>query len=329
MQQTVQWGNATSYQVELQGQNNFNGNVAVELRGSSGNPVPAGITAAPLSVALTPQNPIATMSLAVGTTAVATPPGENALQIRASSPGATTRTRNITLGVTRIPGAFEYRETMSSPTATCGNNVANATFSNIGTPANPDFRVTFSVPPGGAANSTPAIPAVFFLFSPPPACVGVALHPSTGANTQPSLSWYNLGFSENLGGPPIPGRIANPMLNWHQFWFSQDQSLLLLVTKLPLATPTSAQEYRLFLYDAATGQQIAQTDILPRSVGMSSNLIADVCRVELNTAGDRVTVSYRNPQSLPPACPLQQSPTECEPPQPGEQCTIDTRDLAF
>lgn len=331
-QQTVQWGNATSYQVELGGQNNFNGSVVVELRGSSGNPIPPGVSSSPTTVTLSPQNPNATATLNVSTAAVATPPGNLSLQVRASSPGVTTRTRNATLRVTRTPGTFQYRATTSDATAACGNNLANATFQNIGTPADPDYRVTFFVPPGGPANSTPAIRAVYYLFSPPPACVGVALHPLTGVTGQPvppSLSWYNLGFSQNLGGPAVLDQVANPMLNWHQFWFSQDQSLLLLVTKLPLATPTSAQEYRLFLFDAATGQEVAQTDILPRSVGTSANQIADICRVELNAAGDQVTVSYRSPQSLPPSCPLQQSTTSCQPPQPGQQCLIVTRDLAF
>jgi hypothetical protein len=327
-QQTVEWGNGTTYQITLQGQNNFNGTVSVELRGSNNNPLPPGVTSSPVSVMLTPQSSSATATLNLSTVAVATQPGALTLQVRASSAGVTTRTRNVTLNVTRTPGVFTHQPTISSATATCGNNLASAALQNIGTALNPDYRVTFSVPP---ANSTSGIPAIFYLFSPAPACIGVALHPLTGVTggaVPPALSWYNLGFSQNLGAPAIPGRIANRIVNWHQFWFSQDQSLLLLATKLPLQNPADPQSYRLFLYDAATGRELANGDILPRSVGTTADPIADICRVELNSAGDTVTATYRNRLNQPATCPFSANRTGCQTGAP-QNCDVSTRNLTF
>ena len=307
-------GMGTTYQVDLQGQNNFNGTVAVELLGPGGNPLPAGVTAAPLAISLAPAAPNATATLNLSTSAVATPPGTLALQVRATSPSAITRTRNVNFTVTRTPGVFEYRPTTSGATSTCGT-VASATYGDIDSdPSRIDPGVTFTAPPGGA--STGGIRALYYLFSSPPGCVGVALHPlvsETGVMVEPALSWFNLGLSQNLGAPAIPGRVENLVdTNWHQFWFSADQSLMLLVTRLPLATPTSAQQYRLFLQDAATGQRIASTDITPRIVGTTADPIADICRAELNAAGDTVTISYRNPQGQPPTCPFAANRTGCQ-----------------
>jgi hypothetical protein len=325
---TVQWGSGTTYQVELQRQNNFNGTVAVELRGPGGNPLPAGVTAAPLAVSLTPGTANATATLNLSTGAAATPPGTLALQVRATAPGASTRTRNVNLTVTRTPGVFEYRPTSSSATSTCGI-VASATYGDIDQdPARVDPGVTFSAPPGGA--STGGIRALYYLFSSPPGCVGVALHPlvsETGVVVEPALSWFNLGHSQNLGAPAIPGGVENLVdTNWHQFWFSADQTLMLLVTRLPLATPTSAQEYRLFLHDTATGQRIAGTNIAPRIVGTTADPIADICRAELNAAGDKVTISYRNPQGQPPTCLFEENRTGCESGMP-QHCMISTTTL--
>ena len=233
-----------------------------------------------------------------------------------------------------MPGVFEYRATTSNAASTCGNNLANATYGDIDPrPNNLDLGVTFvSGPPAGP--STSGIRAVYYLFSPQPACVGVALHPLTDVTGQavpPALSWYNLSFSQNLGAPQIPGQIRNlPDINWHQFWFSQDQSLLLLVTKLPVAGADTGDA------DAGTGVQAVSLrrryGTGDRQHGTHSALgrehrRSDCRRLSRGTdgAGDRVIATYRNRENQPASCTFAVDRSDCRTGAP-QNCQVSTRD---
>ena len=333
--QSVVWGDAATFQVDLPGRGGFAGPVTLALRGAGGGPPPPGISAAVApSAAATPSAaaPAAAATLQLTTAAVATAPGPAALEVRATSPGGPSRTAALTLAVVRTPGLFVFRPPISAPSATCGG-VAGASFANIGSAGAPDFRVTFSAPPSGAGADTPATRAVFYLFSPPPGCLGVALHPLTGVTGQPvapALTWFNLGPSPAIGAPPVPDAVETLVaVNWRQFWFGPDQSLLLLLaTKKALSAPGAPQDYRLFLHDAATGAELDRQDILPRSVGTTADPVADICRVELGPSDDTVTVSYRERLGQPPTCPVAVDRTDCGA-GPPRNCRIATRTLSF
>lgn len=292
MAAAVVWGQTASYTIEVTGQNGFVGPVSLVA-----DQLPAAVTPtlSASSVTLTAGGPPQTSTLSLATTFGATPPGSSTFRVRATS-SAPTVNRNGMLIIARTGGAFA-RSTHRSASAMCGTDV-NATFQNV---AVNDFRVTFAVSnrPSGTV-STMQIPAILYAYSQAPECrIGVVMHPcqnvSCSGAGEPALSWYNLGWQAN--NPGIPDRVENlTQINWHQFWFSPDQSLLLLITKMQQAVSCVPNcphlDVRAFVHDALTGNRLGQADFRTRVMTGSSptDPIADVTGASLS--GDTVTINF-------------------------------------
>jgi hypothetical protein len=287
---SVVWGQSASYTLEVSGQNGFAGPVTLTV-----DQLPANVTPSlsASSVTLVANGPPQASTLTLPTTFGATPPGASSFRVRAMS-SAPTVTRNATLTVARTDGPF-VKSTHRSASAMCGTDV-NATYQNFGVN---DFRTTFAVSnrPAGMV-STQAIPSIFYAFSQAPDCrIGVVMHPCqqqgcTGAG-DPAFSWYNLGWQAN--NPGIPNRVQNlTQINWHQFWFNADQSLLLLVTKRQQAVTCVPNcmflDVRAFVYDALTGTRLGQEDFRTRATGALNDPTADVTGASLS--GNVVTIDY-------------------------------------
>ena len=287
---TAVWGQAASYTVEVAGQNGFSGPVALVA-----DQLPAAVTPSlsASSVTLAANGPPQTSSLSLATTFGATPPGSSTFRVQATSTAPTVR-RTATLAVARVDGAFTKSSHLSA-SSTCGADVT-ATYQSI---ALNDIRVTFEVSnrPSGMV-STQAIPSVYYAFSQAPDCrIGVVMHPCqqagcTGAG-DPALSWYNLGWQAST--PAIPQRVDNETrINWHQFWFNTDQSLLLLITKTTQAVtcaPSCAHlDMRAFVHDTLNGNRLGQVDFRTRATGSLSDPTADVSGASLS--GNVVTINF-------------------------------------
>jgi hypothetical protein len=284
------WGQSASYTVEVGGRNGFSGPVNLVV-----DQLPAGVTPtlSTSSVTLAANGPPQTSALSLATTFGATPPGSSSFRVQATSSASTVR-RNATLAVARIDGPFA-KSTHLSASSTCGADVS-ATYQSI---ALNDIRVTFEVSnrPSGT-QSTQAIPSVYYAFSQAPDCrIGVVMHPCqqagcTGAG-DPALSWYNLGWQAST--PAIPQRVENEtQINWHQFWFNADQSLLLLITKMAQAVtcvPSCPHlDMRAFVYDSLTGTRLGQVDFRTQATGSIADPTANVTGASLS--GNVVTIDF-------------------------------------
>jgi hypothetical protein len=245
------------------------------------------------SVTLAANGPPQTSSLSLATTFGATPPGSSSFRVQATSSASTVR-RNATLAVARVDGPFA-KSTHLSASSTCGADVS-ATYQSVTVN---DIRVTFEVSnrPSGT-QSTQAIPSVYYAFSQAPDCrIGVVMHPCqqagcTGAG-DPALSWYNLGWQAST--PAIPQRVENEtQINWHQFWFNADQSLLLLITKMAQAVtcvPSCPHlDMRAFVYDSLTGTRLGQVDFRTQATGSIADPTANVTGASLS--GNVVTIDF-------------------------------------
>ncbi|MGH7501351.1 MAG: hypothetical protein ACREL7_06275, partial [Longimicrobiales bacterium] len=281
------WGQTANFTADVSSLHAFNGAVTVTV-----DQLPAGIAApAPATVMLTIGGSASTtFGLAVPNAGA--PPGTSTFRVRATS-AAQPVTRNPMLVVNRVAGAFA-QATVRSGDNSCGTAVQarDSVF------AVNDIRVILTADRGGGPRSTQWIPAAFYAFAPSPSClIGVVMHPDQGGAGDPALSWYNLGFPTTTGADSMPDRLGNQtMIDWHQFWFSPDQSLLLIISKRTQAVTCVPNcphlDMRAFLYDALTGSRLGQADFRTR-VRPGSNPgdpIADVTGASL--AGSTITVDY-------------------------------------
>lgn len=286
----IVWGDSAEYEVEVSGQNGFSGPVTLSV-----HDLPAGIAPSFSSsnVSLAAGGAPQTVSLNLGTTAGGSPLGLSKFEIRASSSAPRVKA-DANLTILRIDGAFTKQPNLSTP-AGCGSSVS-ADYRSVGVN---DIRVTFKVQQPSGPVSTQAIPAVFYALSPSPDCrVGVVMHPCrtagcTGAG-EPSLSWYNLGWPSATGADPIGDQVENLAgINWHQFWFSPDSSVILVVTKMTQAVTCPPNcphlDIRVFAYDSITGRNLGQTDIRT-SAARGNDPTAEITNVDLN--GNTVTIHY-------------------------------------
>ena len=240
--------------------NGFTGPVTV-----SADQLPNG--AGPASTVVTlAANQTQTPTLSIPTAFAATVQGTSSFRIRATS-SATTRNSNQNIGVLGSNGAFT-RATHRFANASCNGSVS-AAYVSFGVN---DFRTTFTA--GGQSGQ--AIPSVFYAF-------------------QPAFSWYNLGWSTATGAPTLRQRIENETnIDWHQFWTSPDQNLLLVITKRQQAVscPPSCQflDLRAFLYDAISGNRLDQQDFRTNPTGNPGDPSANIPSATLS--GRTVTLNY-------------------------------------
>ena len=280
----VVWGQSASYEVRLTSANGFNGPVTV-----AADQLPSGAGPASAVVNLA-AGQTTTSVLSVPTASAATVQGVTPFRIRATS-SAITRSSNQQIVVLGNDGAFT-RLTHRFANETCNPGVA-AVYSQAGVNA---FQVQFTA--GGQTGQ--ASPAVFYAFAPAACRVGIVMHPCqavscTGAG-DPAISWFNLAWPAATGAPALRSRIGNQTrINWHQFWLSPDQNLLLVLTKRepPVACPPTCphMDLRAFLYDAISGLQLAVQDLRAKIVpGSAADPRADIQNAVLS--GRTVTINF-------------------------------------
>ena len=292
---TVVWGQTASYDIEVQSQNGFSGQVDLQV-----DQLPAGVvyTLSANTVNLSAANPSQTVSLSLQTGLGGTQLGSSQFRVRTMS-SVSSVSQTPTLNVQRIAGAFAKRPHLSAANEICSGAVT----ANYAPIAVNDIRVTFTVTTTSGSSSTQAIPAIYYVLpgniQAANCRVGVVMHPCqqagcTGAG-DPALSWYNLGWPAAIGAPALTQQTANITgINWHQFWFSPDQSLLLLVTKMQQAVncpPTCPYlNVRAFLYDTINGALLGQQDFRTRVSGSVVDPVADISSIAL--AGQTVTIIF-------------------------------------
>lgn len=294
MRATAIWGQSATYTITVSEQNAFSGAVSLVV-----DQLPNGVmqSLSSSTLNLTAGGPAQSSTLTLTPPFAASPLGTSMFRVRATSTAPTvTLQRSLTIAGT--DGAFtkstNVGASVGSP-STCGASVS-ATYQSFGVN---DIRVTLTAP---GPVSTQAIAAVFHAFSAAPDCrTGVVMHPCQAAGCSgagdPAISWYNLGWNTATGATAVPGRIQNLVgIHWHQFWFSADQSLLMIVAKRTQAVTCVPNcphlDMRAFVYDSITGTLLDQVDFRTRVTGSISDPIADVTGA--TRAGNTVTINYVN-----------------------------------
>jgi hypothetical protein len=287
----VTWGQTATYGIELASENGFGGMVMLTV-----DQLPPGVTQllSTSAVALTSNGPPQQSTLSLSTPLAATTLGTTTFRVRATA-GTQTNTQRPTLTINRLDGDFVQRPRLSA-SQTCGTTV-RANYASVGVN---DIRVTFQITQSSGTVSTQAIPAVYYAMSQSPQCrIGIVMHPcqnvSCSGAGEPAVSWYNLGWSTMTGAPQIGRQIENiTQINWHQFWLSPDQSLLLLITKMNQAVTCPPNcthlDIRAFVFDTITGDQLGRTDFRTRATGNPADPVADVTGATLS--GNTVTIRF-------------------------------------
>src|SRR5262249_6799254 len=194
---------------------------------------------------------------------------------------AATGTRAYTLTVSRALGSF-VQVSLTTSNFTKGN--VTATVSGNGMGPTVDFHITGT--PSGT-HDTGAVQMVDYAIS-PNGRVGVVIPPLVG---NPVVALYNLGIDASQGGSTAIGsQIGSAIfINWRQFWFSPDDSLLVVI-----GNGGTASVFTAALFNTTTGQQIGATQFF--------NAGGDVTGIVLGKDSmnrDTVTVSYPGGPSNP------------------------------
>ena len=201
--QLVGWDQSATYSVKMQGQNGFAGQVTLSLDNlPNGLNSPQGFQ---YSFAPNPIGPGQTSTLTVQPkVAMMTPANSYALRVQGTSPGLASQTDRATLSIRRSTGNFSLAGSPRYVTSTCNTVTAEV----IGT------QVRFK----GAGFVTSWENFSYYRFS--PACRGAVVIP---AGSPSGVLLYNLG----LYGKP-PGSSVFQSVPWQNFYFSADDSLLLI-----------------------------------------------------------------------------------------------------
>jgi hypothetical protein len=305
----VEWGNQADFDVALAGRN-LNADVDVVLSAdlASGAALSAaGLQAGfnPAMVTLSIANPARNAALALMAPVAVAALGRANFRIGAQSqsPGFPVRRLNAAVNVRRQLGQFVRRRVAWSQ-AECSGITATPSATGMGP------GVEFEIPtPSGPEHTSPRVlEAVYFAIS--PRCrIGVVVPPMTGGAGDPALGFYNLGFAPTTGAPDLGERVmALTRVFWQQFWFSPDDSLLVLIGRTIAGTSTSTHTAN--LYNMITGMKVGATEFFspaiiqstddpsPLQPGDTEIRLAVVDGAELIRDAmnrDVVTVTYRDP----------------------------------
>jgi hypothetical protein len=205
------------------------------------------------------------------------------VQVAQTNNPAANGSLQYTLTVNRMQGDFTQANLTSSPSPPSGN--VTATVSGNGMSPTVDFRINTST---GIVDSG-AIPEVWYAIS-PHGRVGVVIPPLMG---NPEVDLYNLGIDPSQGGGTrlgshidIPGGI---FVNWYQFWFSPDDSLLVIIGQGGQTSVFTAD-----VYNTVTGQHIGN---------MPFNSATNVTRINLSQNGMHPDILGFYTQAPDPAHP--------------------------
>jgi hypothetical protein len=300
----LEWGQAAVYEVQVQGQNLAAQALDVTLSVAD---LPSGAQAefrdgqnqlSPL-VSLTQQAPLQARVLNITTAHAATALGSGTLKVKAtSSKPPTQREQEVNLVVRRSAGPFARANVIRPTNASipfsqpCGNLVrAEAASVSLN-----DIRVTCFTSITGREERTQAIPAVAFVLS--RNCrVGIALG---GAPSFP-VSWYNLGF---MAAPVAIARLVTAWppgtqsSNWRQFWFSPDDSLLVLIEDDASGNPPVTRNFTARLFDCTRNHQFdhrgfaARYDVASDGPEVLPVPTPRIRSIVLEPAGAAVTLTY-------------------------------------
>jgi hypothetical protein len=195
---------------------------------------------------------------------------------------AATTTRAYTLTVSRAQGSFT---SVSLTTSNSSKGNVTATVSGNSMSPTVDFHITGT--PSGT-HDTGAVSMVDYAIS-PNGRVAVVIPPLVA---NPVVALYNLGFDASQGGSTAIGsQIWNSALaiNWHQFWFSPDDSLLVII-----GNGGTASVFTAALFNTVTGQQIGPTQSFTAGGDVTGIVLG---KDSMNR--DTVTVSYPGGPSNP------------------------------
>ena len=309
MERTIEWGNNAAFDVAIQGQNNAVVDIDMSADRARGALSAVGLQQAfnPATVSLTAANQAAVSALSLTAPVAVAALGTTSFRIQAQPRGAgfSTRRANATVIVRRSLGMFT-KKPVALRDASCGSVTAEV--KPTGTGIGVEF--TIATPSGPEHTNPQVVPAVFFAIS--PRCrIGVVVPPMTGGAGDPALNFFNLGFARSTGAPDLGDRVLDlTRAFWQQFWFSPDDSLLLLIGRAIRGTTTATHTANLF--DMITGNKFGATEFFtpaiiqstddpsPLQPGDTEIQLAVVDRIELTRDAmgrDVVTVFFRDPMN--------------------------------
>jgi len=166
-----------------------------------------------------------------------------------------------------------------------------------------DFRVHFTRVDLSGMPATPYTRAVFFLTS--QHCrVGIALD---GTGLQQSVNLFNLGFKVVPSGGPPPTLPAPHLLPTNalrqQYWFSQDDSLLVVIGVIATTSSGTIWTYGATLIDPITGNPIGSEQQFN-----SLNLAADIKELQAEAMGMQFNMNQNGMLKDPDPDPSQAAP---------------------
>src|SRR5262249_23344129 len=161
-----------------------------------------------------------------------------------------------------------------------------------------DFRVHFTRVDLSGMPATPDTRAVFFLIS--QHCrVGIALD---GTGLQQSVSLFNLGFKVVPPTLPVAHLLPTNALR-QQYWFSQDDSLLVVIRVIAATSSGTIWTYGAMLIDPATGNSIGSEQQFN-----SLNLAADIKEMQAEALGMQFNMNQNGMLKDPDPDPGQAAP---------------------
>ncbi len=239
----VMWGNAVNLTVIVEGQRGFAGPVDLTLEN-----VPHGVkpSFAPATVNV-PQNGTVMSTLILNTVTADTKLGPLTLRVKATpQTGSVARkTADFDLAVLRTEGQFDP-VTLITNDSSCGSVIATVVATGSG------YGVQFTGPPFNRTNPQTIDFSTGYAIS--PRCRISLVIPPVTLNT-PRTTFWNLGFDPAIGADPLGRLIDNPEGAFINGYFSQDDSLFLLVTPGGAGTHHAAVAN---LYDLARGTNIGR-----------------------------------------------------------------------
>lgn len=299
----IPWGGEATFEVAVEGANLID---ATDVRLSAAHSGPnraangLAMTMSPTVLTLTAANPAARAHLTVGAPVAASPLGPASVTVTARASGIRQRTAGATLRVLRATGAFVRTPPAYAPVR-CGGVTATPVDRDPGPGFVPGVR--FSIPAAGA-NQLSYFDALYFAIS--PHCrVGVVL--PRDELLGPALNLVNLGFGPGAGAPAL-GMLTSfgPPYFWQAFWFSPDDSLLLVIGRIREGSGTP-NTHDAAVYDTVRHRRLGYTQFIPDIIeadddpspllnGETEIRLAVVDGAELVRDGqgrERVVVAYR------------------------------------
>jgi hypothetical protein len=258
MERTIVWDEETEYSLSVTGQNippNLSAAVAITPQGLSSafmtTAVPVTLTQAnsgqPLNAALRILSPAARGP--VGTHAFRIVASATGVQAPPAVPAAVT--------VKRMPGAFTVVQMRyNSMTCTSSGRSVTATVGGNGMTRTVEFAI-----PGPNRTIRRNLPAVFYAMS--PKCrVAVVIPPVMTGTGPTAVDLVNIGFEAGTGARAALGdSIDNLNKFWQRFWFSQDDTLMVIIGRVPRGVSTSTHVAS--LHDMMTGRELDSQTFSP------------------------------------------------------------------